>query len=170
MTVLRMMHAMTQCDRLYWTGWITQTPSLVVWDRLNWIVSNACRTVQPEWFLAPRLETESHVCSVVYSGFLFHPESSSSFVCACTRWYTEQLQRALRSSNNGQLLNITVGRKDVAAFDVTVKGPKLWDDPYPYVQIFCAYLKVSSVIKVVCTSITKCVRPSRQILLWIKVW
>ena len=37
-------------------------------------------------------------------------------------------QRALRSTTNGQLLNITVGQKDVAAFDFIVKGPQLWND------------------------------------------
>ena len=37
-------------------------------------------------------------------------------------------QRALRSSNNGRLLNITVGQKDVAAFDFIVKGSQLWND------------------------------------------
>ena len=35
-----------------WAGWITQTPSLVVWDKLIWIVSNTSRAVQPDDYIS----------------------------------------------------------------------------------------------------------------------
>ena len=52
--------------------------------------------------------------------------AAPDYICSELTLYRPQ--RALRSSNNGQLLNITVGRKDVAAFDFIVKDPQLWND------------------------------------------
>ena len=52
--------------------------------------------------------------------------AAPDYICSELTLYRPQ--RALRSSYNGQLLNITVGRKDVAAFDFIVKGPQLWND------------------------------------------
>ena len=50
--------------------------------------------------------------------------AAPDYICSELTLYRPQ--RALRSSNNGQLLNITVGRKE--AFDFIVKGPQLWND------------------------------------------
>ena len=65
---------------------------------------------------------EFKLCTYMYKAI---HQISPAYISSEVSFYRPQ--RALRSSNAGPLLNITVGCRNIADFDFAVKGPQLWN-------------------------------------------